>query len=249
MNTNCKSSKNKKKPLSVLFKTVRRIIRSEKGVSITNPRRKRTNPFAGNPPEVRKFSNISSLNTEKETLGGVEKRTRVESDDPSLQIYEDAALLLSLSSKIPYCLETKKIEYKEKMLLVNKATEILVRISRKPPKKVSFALGTKPNDGLHSSSEIFQKYINNIFEVNRPPERKSVVQEYAHSLNIPVLETLKTMLQDLIDRCAEDDSAFILPHGGGNLKKVNSVHIPYMQTHIVYLDAVISIVRGSIEQR
>jgi hypothetical protein len=233
-------------PLSVLTKTVCRIIRAQKP---SKPRRKRINPFAGKTPEVRKFSNISSLNTEKETLGGAEKRTRVGSDDQSLQIYEDAALLLSLSSKIPYCPKTKKMEDDAKMLFTKQTAEILVRISRKPPKKVNFALGTKPNDGLCLSSEIFQEYINDIFKINRPPEKKTVVQKYANSLNIPAIETLKAMLQDLIDRCAEDGSAFILPCGGGNLKRVHAVRIPYMRTHIVYLDEVISTIRGLIEQR
>jgi hypothetical protein len=117
---------------------------------------------------------------------------------------------------------------------------------------VRFHPETKAHDGLKLSSEVFQEYMKDVFRVNAlPAGKQTTVARIARSLNVPGLLALRLMLVDLMERCKSSPNgrAPVLPHGGGTAGCVLLTHMPYLASHVEYLDVVVSKVHVVVERR
>ncbi len=90
-----------------------------------------------------------------------------------------------------------------------------------------------------------------MFRPTPRPHGETTVTTIARSLNVPGLVALRLMLVDLKERCQNslNGRAAVLPHGGGSAGIILLAHLPYLQTHVEYLDVVIGKVRGVVERR
>lgn len=108
---------------------------------------------------------------------------------------------------------------------------------------VKFDSETKEHDGLGEKTGLFNRYISNVFS-----KKNEVVTELAKSLNVLGLVTIQSMLADLIWRCDRNrhGRAVVLPRGGGCSASIKRKHVPFLVSHVEYLETVIRQVRTII---
>lgn len=117
--------------------------------------------------------------------------------------------------------------------------------------RVRFSDDTKAHDGLCHASAFFNEYMKDVFRTVIRPNGDTTVSIVARRLDMQALVLLKTMLVDLIQRCecSPIGRAAVLNHGGSSAGSVLTAHIPYLHTHVEYLETVVGKVRGVIERR
>jgi hypothetical protein len=122
---------------------------------------------------------------------------------------------------------------------------------KKSPRNVQFAADTKPNDGVNIQSNVFNRYIKEIFRTTElPPGKKTIPVKLACAYSINGLMVLLSLLEDLIERCKQSPNGKtpVLPHGGGDTIFVDTGCIPHMQANADYLKIVINKVYEYVDQ-
>lgn len=116
---------------------------------------------------------------------------------------------------------------------------------QEPKRRVSFHPSTKEHDGLSKDSHVLNEYMRDAFgTVERRPGEKTI-EVLAMNLKLEALTTLKNMLTDVILRCETSlhGSAIILNKGGGCCGSIPRKYIPWLVSHVQYLEEVISTVQ------
>ncbi len=123
--------------------------------------------------------------------------------------------------------------------------------SRPSGGRVRFSEDTKAHDGLSQASAFFNEYMKDVFRTVVRPNNDTTVSIVARRLDIPALQLLKKMLVDLVQRCERSPlgRAAVLNQGGSCAGSVLVAHIPYLQTHVEYLDTVMGKVQIVIARR
>ena len=115
--------------------------------------------------------------------------------------------------------------------------------------RLGFAPDTKTHDGLCPTNKMFEEYMKDVFRIVVRPNREITVSHLARDLNIQGLQTLRTMLKNLMMRCKRSlqSRAILLPGGGGSMLVIHTKHLPYLRSHVKYLDIVIKKVQVVIQ--
>ena len=123
--------------------------------------------------------------------------------------------------------------------------------SQRGPVKVRFDEDAKRHDGLCPNSAFFCEYMRDVFRTVVRPNGDTTVSIVARQLNLPALQLLRERLADLIKRCecSPVGRAAILNNGGSCAGSVLAVHVPYLRTHVDYLDTVMGKVQAYIASR
>lgn len=118
-------------------------------------------------------------------------------------------------------------------------------------KRVSFDSAAKKHDGLCNTMDMFNEFIRDVFRTVKRPQDQTTVVILARNLNVLALFTLQKMLADLIWRCdrSRKGRAVILHKGGGCCGSINRQHIPWLVSHVEYLETVIVSVRTAIRRK
>ena len=113
---------------------------------------------------------------------------------------------------------------------------------------VRFHPASKQNDGLRPSTDMFNEYMKDVFKQTKRPNGETTLSVLARNRNVVGLFRLREMLVNLINRCRRSPSgrAVILSQGGGNAGSITIQHLPYLYTHVKYLETVIRRVRSRI---
>ena len=125
------------------------------------------------------------------------------------------------------------------------------REPKREEKRVSFHPEAKTYDGLHHATDMFNEYMQDVLSQAKQKFSQTTVGILAKNLNILGLATLQKMLTDLIWRCdrSRRGRAVILNKGGGYRGIITRQHIPYLISHVEYLERVIGSVRTAIRRR
>jgi hypothetical protein len=116
---------------------------------------------------------------------------------------------------------------------------------------VRFSEDTKKNNGLREPNNMFNEYMKDVFKKVVRPGRHTIISLLAQNFDVAGLVTLRTMLDDLITRCTNSElrRALILPRGGQDSQgAVLMDHLPYLASHVNYLNMVIDKVRVYIRE-
>ena len=115
-------------------------------------------------------------------------------------------------------------------------------------RKVSFHPSTKRNDGLRHTTDMFNEYMRDAFGTAKREPGQRTVEILAKNGNLLGIATLQKMLNDLIWRCdcSPRGKAVILNKGGGKCGSIKRQHIPFLVSHVEYLETVIGKVRTAI---
>ena len=123
--------------------------------------------------------------------------------------------------------------------------------SRPRDRTVGFCKGTKVHDGLRPPAQWFESYMREAFGAVTRPNGDTTVSILARQLDVRALEELRNMLADLVERCQDSPTgrATILNNGGGCAGSVLTAHLPFLNTHVEYLDTVMGKVHTVIEKK
>ncbi len=114
-------------------------------------------------------------------------------------------------------------------------------------RRVHFAPDVK-GDGPSEFAKKFAEYMENAFRKGKRTE-PTVVEHIARQLDVPTLLALREMLLRVMQRCENKGRSPTLLMGSPKSGTVMAVHLPYLQTHVEYLDQVVCKVRALIAQR
>ena len=122
---------------------------------------------------------------------------------------------------------------------------------RERERRVRFHPTTKENDGLRHTTDMFNEYMRDVFRTAKRPLGQTTVSVLARNLNVLGLVTIQKMLADLIWRCdrSRRGRAVVLSQGGGAAGSITRRHIPYLVSHVEYLETVIGKVRTVIARK
>ncbi len=114
-----------------------------------------------------------------------------------------------------------------------------------------FHKSVKRNDGLRHTTDMFHEYMRDVFRRVAREGGETTVSILARNLNVQGLVTVRRMLMELIERCevAPSSRAAVLHHGGGSVGSITTAHIPYLRSHVEYLETVIDKVREAIARK
>jgi len=119
------------------------------------------------------------------------------------------------------------------------------------PRRVHFHPNAKENDGLSPATKLFMEYMKIcVFRKTEQPQRDDTSVVHPHKLNVQELVLIWKMLTDLLRRCdrSRKGRVPILPRGGNTGYIVRS-QIPYLISHVVFLEKTIDNVRARIMHR
>eukprot|EP00750_Incisomonas_marina_P000386 INCI1030.1.p1 GENE.INCI1030.1~~INCI1030.1.p1 ORF type:complete len:285 (-),score=48.08 INCI1030.1:123-977(-) len=117
-------------------------------------------------------------------------------------------------------------------------------------RRVQFHPSVKCNDGLRHQTDMFNEYMKDVCRTIVRPGGETTVSILARNLNVLGLVTLQKMLVELVMRCkqAPNGRTPILCQGGGCAGSITLQHIPYLRSHVEYLEMVIGKVRAVIQR-
>jgi hypothetical protein len=130
----------------------------------------------------------------------------------------------------------------------NTDENISVAVEKQQKKRVRFHPSTKKNDGMYNKTDMFNEYMRDVLRKVKRLEGQTTVKILAKNLNVMCLFTIQKMLADLIWRCdrSRRGRTVINIHGGGTAGRITRQHIPYLVSHMEYLEIVIVRVRAVI---
>jgi hypothetical protein len=95
----------------------------------------------------------------------------------------------------------------------------------KTKKRVRFASSVKTHDGLSPHNHVFDEVVHDLF--NRPDNRYRTIRGVLNTCNVVVLDRLKEMILELMNRCAKGKSP-VLNCGGGRNNVVDERFAPWL---------------------
>lgn len=117
-------------------------------------------------------------------------------------------------------------------------------------RRVQFHPSVKCNDGLRHQTDMFNEYMKDVCRTVVRPGGETTVSILARNLNVLGLVTLQKMLVQLVMRCKQSPNGRtpILCQGGGCAGSITLQHVPYLRSHVEYLEVVIGKVRAVIQR-
>jgi hypothetical protein len=137
-------------------------------------------------------------------------------------------------------------------------TKVVVDVSSsRSHNGISFHPETKKHDGMRLKNNTFMEYMRDVWRLSGKSPGQTTIAVFTKTSNLSAIVTIQKMLADLIWRCDRDPRgrALVFPRGCGHvqkLKKHGSItrqDIPYLVSHIEYLETVIGAVRTIIARK